>query len=47
MEVKVRVIADVKPEIKQKLKELNVKTGKSMTEIISQLIEKEHKKTIK
>lgn len=42
-----RIIADVNPEIKQKLKELSLQKDESMAKILSELIEKEHKKIIK
>ena len=37
-----RIIADVNPEVKEKLVALSNKTGKSMTEILSILINAEY-----
>jgi hypothetical protein len=39
-----RIIADVKPEVKEKLKALSDDFGHSMTQILSSLIEGEYKK---
>lgn len=42
-----RLIADVKPETKEKLKASAEKQGKSMTSVLEELIEKEYKRLLK
>jgi hypothetical protein len=42
-----RIIADVRPEVKEKLQEMANDSGRSMTEILSYLIESEFKRVIK
>lgn len=41
-----RIIADVRPEVKEQLQEMSHKSGRSMTEILSWLIEKEFKRVL-
>jgi hypothetical protein len=47
MKITARIIADVDPEIKQKLKELSSFEGVSMVQILTKLIEEAHKKGVK
>jgi hypothetical protein len=47
MKVTARIIADVEPSVKEKLKEVSAAKGETMVQFLTNTIEKEYKKVFK